>query len=192
MEFEVNKVRLDSWKRTGTYQNHIQNRELRSKISAMYVLSFPQSSHFHSFAPSPNSTNLTYSRDPMVPRYIRKLRKKKSLPESEVLTMYRTFLQAIKTDDQLLEFLSYLPEANGGLYPIAVSLFHASEAVRRATVELLNRLQGMSAGSSLLSSLNPFLFLAYDRNTKLFNVNNTNTNNNNNNNGSSTSSVEVK
>eukprot|EP00026_Physarum_polycephalum_P003239 Phypoly_transcript_03249.p1 GENE.Phypoly_transcript_03249~~Phypoly_transcript_03249.p1 ORF type:complete len:784 (+),score=142.64 Phypoly_transcript_03249:155-2506(+) len=151
MEFEINKVRLDSWKRTGTYQNHIQNRELRNKMSAI--------------------------RDPMVPRYIRKLRKKKSLPESEVLTMYQTFLQAIKTEDQLLEFLSYLPEANGGLYPIAVSLFHSSEPVRRATVELLNRLQGMSHGSSLLSSLNPFLFLAYDRNTKLFN---------------GTSSVEVK
>jgi hypothetical protein len=105
----------------------------------------------------------------MVPRYIRKLRKKKSLPEHEVLAMYRAFLAAIKTEDQLLEFLSYLPEANGGLYPIAVSLFHQSEVVRRATVELLNRLQGMSAGSSLLSSLNPFLFLAYDRNTKLFN-----------------------
>lgn len=120
---------------------------------------------------------LSSRRDPMVPRYIRKLRKKKSLPESEVLAMYRAFLQAIKTDDQLLEFLSYLPEANGGLYPIAVSLFHSSEAVRRATVELLNRLQGMSAGSSLMSSLNPFLFLAYDRNTKLFN---------------GTSSVEVK
>lgn len=34
-EIEINKVRLESWKRTATYQNHIYNRELRSKISAM-------------------------------------------------------------------------------------------------------------------------------------------------------------
>lgn len=143
MEYDINKARLDSWKKTGTFQNQIYNRELRQRMSTI--------------------------RDPMVPRYIRKLRKKKSLPESEVLAMYKSFLAAIKTDDQLLEFISYLPEANGGLYPIAVSLFHSSEAVRRATVEMLNRLQGMSAGSSLMSSLNPFLSLAYDRNTKLFN-----------------------
>lgn len=35
MEFEINKTRLDSWKRTGTYQSQINNRELRQKMSTM-------------------------------------------------------------------------------------------------------------------------------------------------------------
>lgn len=36
-----------------------------------------------------------------------------------------------------MEFLSYLPESQGGLFPVAVSLFHSSEAVRSRAVRLL-------------------------------------------------------
>ncbi len=53
------------------------------------------------------------SRDLMVPRYIRRLRKQKCISEHEVLAIYSAFLLAIKAEDQLLEFLSYLPEDKG-------------------------------------------------------------------------------
>lgn len=72
----------------------------------------------------------------MVPQFVKKLRKNKSLSESAVLSIYNAFLDSIKTDEQLTEFLSYLPESRGGLFPIAVCLFHTSEVVRRAAVEL--------------------------------------------------------
>lgn len=104
-----------------------------------------------------------YSKDPMVPRYIRRLRSNKCLPENSVLAIYSAFLEAIKTEDQLTEFLSYLPESHGGLYPIAVCLFHSSQAVRHAAVELFSRLDNIAAGSGFISSLNPFLLLAYER-----------------------------
>eukprot|EP01111_Echinosteliopsis_oligospora_P018977 TRINITY_DN8966_c0_g1_i1.p1 TRINITY_DN8966_c0_g1~~TRINITY_DN8966_c0_g1_i1.p1 ORF type:complete len:669 (+),score=182.08 TRINITY_DN8966_c0_g1_i1:232-2238(+) len=141
-ELDLNKVRLEAWKKTITYQHHIANREIRTKMSAI--------------------------KDPLVAKYVRKLRKKKSLPALEMIGIYTLFLEAIKTEDQLTEFLSYLPESNGGLYPISVSLFHSNQAVRKSAVELLGRINRMTAGSPFASTMNPFLSLAYDRNVKEF------------------------
>lgn len=92
----------------------------------------------------------SHIKDPSVPRYIKKLRICKNIPEQEMVTIYTTFNNNIKTAQQLMEvrsgtriltfhflqiqtfvtlqFLSYLPESNGGLYPVAVGLFHKSTA----------------------------------------------------------------
>jgi len=139
-EYDANRTRIAAWKRTRTHTAYLSQRETRVKTSAI--------------------------KDPMVPQYVRKLRRNKSLSETAVLAIYNAFLEAIKTEDQLTEFLSYLPESRGGLYPIAVCLFHSSEVVRHAAVELFRRLDNITAGSGFISSLNPFLLLAYDRASK--------------------------
>jgi len=76
-----------------------------------------------------------------------------------MLSIYKTFLDNISTEDQveevchpssdfaselalivsLIQFLANLPPSQGGLYPVAVSLFHPSKEVRKATVELFKR-----------------------------------------------------
>ena len=118
--------------------------------------------------------------------YIRKLRVRKDINSVEIERMYNIFLENIRTEEQLEEvsissltsshykFLSYLPESEGGLFPVAVGLFHQNEAVRRATVELFQRLDSIKvciynklilrasqAGSNLVSALNLFLGMAY-------------------------------
>eukprot|EP01112_Ceratiomyxa_fruticulosa_P006401 TRINITY_DN171_c0_g1_i4.p1 TRINITY_DN171_c0_g1~~TRINITY_DN171_c0_g1_i4.p1 ORF type:complete len:741 (+),score=159.44 TRINITY_DN171_c0_g1_i4:381-2603(+) len=144
-ELEANRLRLDAWRRTFSYSTYVEDRIERLKSS--------------------------FIRDPLIPRYIRKLRKNSVLPEEEVLEIYKSFISGISTEEQLTEFLSFLPEANGGLYPVAVSLFHCSQAVRRLTVELFSRLNSIKTGSGFISGLNQFLILGYDRNLKLLNEN---------------------
>eukprot|EP01133_Synstelium_polycarpum_P015281 gene15281-18090_t len=138
---EANKPRIDAWTKTKTYTTYLLDRELSKKNSAI--------------------------RDHTIQRSIRKLRKRKHVPESEVLRIYDTFLNSIKTEQQVTEFLSYLPKSHGGLFPVAVGLFHMSKEVRNATCELLRRLDKIQAGSGFISGLNPFLKTCYERNLKL-------------------------
>ncbi|EFA78441.1 hypothetical protein PPL_09093 [Heterostelium album PN500] len=97
---------------------------------------------------------------------IKKLRKRKHVAEKEVLKIYDSFLNSIKTEQQVTEFLSYLPKSHGGLFPVAVGLFHQSKDVRNATCELLKRLDKIQTGSGFISGLNPFLKQCYERNLK--------------------------
>ena len=136
-EIEANKTRIENWKKTLTYKTYEQERRLRRDISAI--------------------------RDINVARYIKKLRVCKNISEREMITIYSTFLDNIKTEDQFYEFLSLLPENNGGLVPIAVSLFHSSERVRIATARLFKRLDNIQVDTSFVKNLNPFLYLAYER-----------------------------
>jgi hypothetical protein len=105
--------------------------------------------------------------DTDVGRLINRLRVKQNLPEKDVLAIYHDFVSSINTEEQVLEFLSYLPENQGGLYPVAVSLFHPSEKVRRATMELFTRLDKQKAGAGFISNMNSFLKLAFERNRYL-------------------------
>jgi hypothetical protein len=94
---------------------------------------------------------------------IMQLRLCKNLSEEEIISIFQSFLRHIKTEEQIFEFLSYLPEAQGGLYPIAAVLFHSSEAVRMRTVAFLKRLDSLREGSCCISQLNTFLMLTFDR-----------------------------
>ena len=105
--------------------------------------------------------------DTEVNRLINRLRVRQNLPEKDVLAIYHDFVLCINTNEQLLEFLSYLPENLGGLYPVAVSLFHPSEKVRRATVELFTRIDKQKAGAGFIANMNTFFKLAYERNRYL-------------------------
>jgi len=139
-ELECSKQRIENWNRSVFSSTYKNDRKIRREVSAI--------------------------KDPAVPRYIKKLRTRKSIPENEMIKIYQTFVNNIKTEEQLLEFLSYLPESNGGLYPVAVSLFHSSESVRVATARLFQRLDKIQTGSGFIAGLNYFLFLAYNRISK--------------------------
>jgi len=136
-----NQQRVDNWKATMSYKNYKHDRDLFRKQRAI--------------------------QDADVNRLVTRLRIRQNISEKEVLQIYYDFVSSINTDEQLIEFLSYLPENQGGLYPVAVSLFHPSEKVRKATVELFNRIDKLKAGSGFISSMNRFLKLAYDRNKYL-------------------------
>jgi len=143
-EQDSNKNRIDSWKRTLTYQTYQEDRVTRRKVE---------------------TDKMKDPVDPEVPRYIRKLRIRNYVSEKEIITIYNAFINNIQTEEQLTEFLSYLPESNGGLYPIAVTLFHASEAVRIATAKLFRGLDSIQPGfiENGLRELNFFLYLAFMR-----------------------------
>jgi len=110
--------------------------------------------------------NARYIKEVDIQKHLRRLRIRKDLSEQETISIYKDFVRTINTQEQLTEFLSYLPESHGGLYPVAVSLFHPSEAVRLATVELFRRLDRIKTGSGFITNLNFFLLLAYERNSR--------------------------
>ncbi|GAM21359.1 hypothetical protein SAMD00019534_045330, partial [Acytostelium subglobosum LB1] len=143
LALEANQARIDSWTRTKTYTTYLQDRENSKKNSAI--------------------------RDHTIQQSIKKLRKKKHVTEKEVLKIYDSFLNSIKTEQQVTEFLSYLPKSHGGLFPVAVGLFHQSKEVRNATTELLKRLDKIQTGSGFIAGLNPFLKQCYERNLKYLN-----------------------
>ncbi|KAL0479045.1 hypothetical protein AKO1_007912 [Acrasis kona] len=99
--------------------------------------------------------------------YVSRLRICQDMSETEVLSIFQDFVRHIRTHQQLLEFLSLLPEAQGGLYPIAVVLFHPSEAVRLSAVAFLRRIDTIKEGNCCISQLNTFLMLTYDRTSRV-------------------------
>ncbi|KAI8583546.1 hypothetical protein K450DRAFT_182945 [Umbelopsis ramanniana AG] len=96
-------------------------------------------------------------------RHISRLKMLKHLPEEQVIALFKLFLDVIKTDDQITELLSYLPQNQGGLLPLGFGLFHPSAQVRNYTVEFFNRLDHHPVGRKFIQSLNRFQKLAYER-----------------------------
>ena len=134
---EQNSKRAEAWRKSNTfetYETDLQKWAKESKIQGTDV-----------------------------PLFIRRLRVKKDINDAEMIKMFETFTKDINTEEQLLEFLSYMPESKGGLYPIAVSLYHSSIAVRKRAVELFKRLDALSGSSSLLQGLNLFLYSGFLR-----------------------------
>ncbi|CAG8842136.1 28466_t:CDS:2, partial [Racocetra persica] len=69
-----------------------------------------------------------------------KLKMLKNTSEQEVETLFKAFINSVSTDEQIIEFLSYLPQNQGGLFPIGLGLFYPLKTVRDNTIELFNRL----------------------------------------------------
>lgn len=74
------------------------------------------------------------------------------------------FLKVLDTKEKLVHLLTMLPEAKGGLYPIAICMYHNVPSIQRKAVELLKRFDDFDEGSHWLSSLNFFLMRTYMRN----------------------------
>ncbi|KYR01730.1 hypothetical protein DLAC_01741 [Tieghemostelium lacteum] len=141
LALDANRQRIDLWTKTKTFTTYLSDKDNTKRTSAI--------------------------RDHSIPRSIRKLRKKKHVSEKEVLKIFDSFLNSIKTEEQVTEFLSYLPKSHGGLFPVAVGLFHTSKDVRNSTCELLRRLDKFQSGNAFITGLNPFLKTCYERNLKL-------------------------
>jgi hypothetical protein len=88
------------------------------------------------------------------------------LREGDLITTYQKFIKYITTREQLIEFLSFLPESRGGLYPVVVSIFHSSLAVRLLVVTFCQRLESIEEGELFMRQLNLFLIMAYTRNAE--------------------------
>eukprot|EP00756_Hemistasia_phaeocysticola_P054524 Hpha_TRINITY_DN3043_c0_g1::TRINITY_DN3043_c0_g1_i1::g.138606::m.138606 len=98
---------------------------------------------------------------------LRRLRGAQELSEEDALLIYQDFVKHLRTEDQLLGLLEALPLAADGLYPLALGLFHRSEAVQMACVALLRRIDGFAEGRLCISALNAYMMLAYERAAEL-------------------------
>jgi hypothetical protein len=134
---EANAKRCEWWRRSSSFALYEECRKKQREQSAI--------------------------KNPKVFGFVRRLRCNKGISDSEMLSIYKTFLDNISTEDQVEEFLANLPPSQGGLYPVAVSLFHPSKEVRKATVELFKRFDTIQLGSGFLKNLNFFIFLAFNR-----------------------------
>eukprot|EP00742_Colponemidia_sp_Colp-10_P003963 GILJ01004226.1.p1 GENE.GILJ01004226.1~~GILJ01004226.1.p1 ORF type:complete len:811 (+),score=125.65 GILJ01004226.1:46-2433(+) len=140
-EYDSNWTRIDRLRTTKSFAMLMEDRERIQTESALLSV-FP------------------------VDRHLRRLKIQRDLSESDILRIYSDFVNHIETPEHLLEFLSYLPENQGGLYPVAVGLFHPNVTVRRHTVTLIKRLETLPVGMKVISRLNYYLLLTYHREMK--------------------------
>lgn len=84
------------------------------------------------------------------------------LTENELKTLYQKFIVNIKSHDQIIEFLSYLPDTREGLYPVAVGIFHPAISVRSWVMAFLQRLETVKEGHACMKRLNKFIMLTYE------------------------------
>lgn len=85
------------------------------------------------------------------------------LDDGQVEKVYQDFVSLLHSEEELQEFLSYLPLLRGGLHTIAQGIFHPSISVKYNTVILLKRLEGFPSTASSLRLLNAFLLMSYQR-----------------------------
>eukprot|EP01155_Anaeramoeba_flamelloides_P019093 Anaeramoba_flamelloidesa572767_42.p1 GENE.a572767_42~~a572767_42.p1 ORF type:complete len:636 (-),score=148.15 a572767_42:35-1942(-) len=140
LETSANQSRIGLLKNTDNFKTFLQDREIRKSLLNIKGM---------------DTSLLT-----------RQLYIKKDFGHNELFKIFEQFLLNINTEEQCLEFLSYFPESKGGLYPIAVNLFHSSEFVRLGVAAVLKRLDSIKTGSGLITGLNMFLLLAYERNIR--------------------------
>ncbi|CAG8519140.1 3841_t:CDS:10 [Paraglomus occultum] len=87
---------------------------------------------------------------------VAKLKTLKNMPEEDVETLYKAFVDNIVTDDQIIE-------NQGGLFPVGLGLFYPRESVRAYTVELFKRISAHTTGVKFVQSLNYFQKFAFER-----------------------------
>jgi len=91
------------------------------------------------------------------------LRNETSISPERLNAIMKALSENITTDEQVLEFLTHFLHNQGGLLPIAYSLLHQIESIRINCTKLLVRLDYSAVGSRILSHLNPFFKLAYEK-----------------------------
>ncbi|OAD03215.1 hypothetical protein MUCCIDRAFT_142140 [Mucor lusitanicus CBS 277.49] len=96
-------------------------------------------------------------------RQISKLKRLRNMPDSEVASIYEAFLSNIITHRQMIEFLSFLPQHQGGLSPLGAGLFHSNPHIRKQAVDLFRRLERSPIGLKFVQDLSRFQRIAYER-----------------------------
>jgi len=94
--------------------------------------------------------------------------KSKSLNEEELITMFQTFIKYVNTRDEIIEFLTFLPENEGGIQCVACCTLHSSEMMRLLSASFLKKIESVEEGKLLVHGMNMFLLLSYDRAAKLY------------------------
>ncbi|KAG2227363.1 hypothetical protein INT45_004318, partial [Circinella minor] len=96
-------------------------------------------------------------------RQISKLKTLRNIPENEIVAILEALLQNIVSDKSMIEFLSYLPQYQGGLSPLGLCLFHSSTIIRRYAVELFNRLARNPTGHRFIQGMSRYQKITYER-----------------------------
>lgn len=94
---------------------------------------------------------------------IRLLKVNEGLTVETVKSLLMKIDNELRSMDDLRELLSCLPLEGGGVTPLGVCLFHPNEAVRRAVISILYKIDSTDVGSMFIGRMNYMLVIAYDR-----------------------------
>ncbi|TKY84840.1 hypothetical protein EX895_005920 [Sporisorium graminicola] len=94
---------------------------------------------------------------------IGRLRRARKLHVGEADLIFDTIAKSVVTHDQIVEVLALLPPHTGGLLPLALGLFHPSQAARDAVVDFFLRLCRHPVGRKFVQSMHTYHRLAFAR-----------------------------
>lgn len=129
-ELKENHFRIDAWRRTKSYrlaQKDWVKEEQTSAIKGFDAL-----------------------------HNVKRLRMTRTMTSQEASLIFSTFVRSIRSYDQVVELLTFLPMHFGGLIPIANGLFHPLSKIRSDALELLCIIQQYPVGVQALQGLNYF------------------------------------
>ncbi|OAX42604.1 spindle pole body interacting protein [Rhizopogon vinicolor AM-OR11-026] len=136
-ELATNASRIEGWRRSKSYQYSVQD-----------------SKKYRATAPI-QGFDVTHQ--------LSRLRMVKNLPDAEVELIVRSIAESLRTYEQVVEILAFMPPHAGGLQPLSFCLFHQQESIREATVDIFNELRQYPVGVIFLQALNHFQRYAYVR-----------------------------
>ena len=96
-------------------------------------------------------------------RHIRRLLLETSISNDEVQTIFEDLDKSIRTECSYQALLSLLLEKDGGIYSLAVGLYHRDDSVKIHTIRILSRMETFASTSPLLRHMNGFLKYTYNR-----------------------------
>ncbi|OAA58613.1 protein MesA [Niveomyces insectorum RCEF 264] len=135
-ELAGNVTRIEGWRNTRSYQSFIKDVALLHSVRPLKDLDLH---HMHD-----------------------RLRTQKLTP-AQSRDIYLTLARAVHGYDEICLLLTVAPEAHGGLFYVALGLFHKDRDVRTATAELLARVGAHEAGQHWWRGLSRFEKLAFAR-----------------------------
>ncbi len=94
---------------------------------------------------------------------IGRLRRARKMHLGESDLIFETIAKSVVTHDQIMEVLALLPPHTGGLLPLALGLFHPSQAARDAIVDFFLRLCRHPVGRKFVQSMHTYQRLAFAR-----------------------------
>ncbi|KAK0522061.1 hypothetical protein OC834_006426 [Tilletia horrida] len=136
-EISVNAMRAEGWRASSAYPLFRQDaihREVTREIRSFDVL-----------------------------HQIQRLRRAKQLSHGESDLIYSAIARAVRTPEQIVELLSYLPAHNGGLNPLAYGLYHPVPTVRNGMVDFFANLCSHPVARKFVGQLSTFHRLALAR-----------------------------
>ncbi|KIY46793.1 spindle pole body interacting protein [Fistulina hepatica ATCC 64428] len=134
-ELAANAQRIEAWRRTNSYVYLVSDCQKNRVMDAVQGFD--------------------------VLHQIYKLRHHR-LSDTETLAIMRALVDGVRTYDQVVELLAYTIPL-GGLGQLTFGLFHPKEAIREATLDLLDQLRVYEVGAIFLGMLNHFQRFAYIR-----------------------------